>query len=233
MRNVAKLWQLDSFPHRNEKEVTRSKLDQYALHLLDSLTERVNIDRQMRYATPLLRHPNFPSSYANKSSALPLLLCTKRRLKRDPLLAQVHSEEVCKLVDAGYVTQLEPGSDHTVESWFLPHHVVRQHRGKHRLVFNCSYQHQGQSLNNNLLPGPILGPSLVGVLLRFWQSQSPVTSKPCSIKCAYFLKTSPSFVSSGDFTNRKNLISMNGKFYLLVQHVALAVPFMPYNAMMI
>ncbi|KAK7945263.1 hypothetical protein WMY93_000991 [Mugilogobius chulae] len=56
--------------------------------------------------------------------------------------------------------------DSSTESWYLPHHVVH-HNGKARIVYNCSYQHNGQSLNNQLLPGPTLGPSLLGVLLRF------------------------------------------------------------------
>ncbi len=36
-----------------------------------------------------------------------------------------------------------------------------------RLVFNCSFRYQGLSLNDQLLTGPALGPSLLGVLLRF------------------------------------------------------------------
>ncbi|XP_078797113.1 uncharacterized protein LOC144989073 [Oryzias latipes] len=36
-----------------------------------------------------------------------------------------------------------------------------------RLVFNCSFSYQGQTLNEYLLPGPTLGASLLGVLLRF------------------------------------------------------------------
>lgn len=68
---------------------------------------------------------------------------------------------------AGYIKQLSPETvDSSSESWYLPHHVVH-HNGKGRLVFNCSYQHDGQTLNSQLLPGPILGPSLLGVLLRF------------------------------------------------------------------
>lgn len=52
------------------------------------------------------------------------------------------------------------------EEWYISHHLV-SHNGKHRLVFNCSFQVQGQTLNNYLLPGPTLGSSLLGVLLRF------------------------------------------------------------------
>lgn len=91
-------------------------------------------------------------------------------------LAEVSNEEIHKLVETGCVTKLDQGSEHlTSESWFLPHHVVHQQSGKHQLVFNCSKQHQGQALNDHLLPGPILGPSLLGVLLRLRQQRVAVT----------------------------------------------------------
>lgn len=32
--------------------------------------------------------------------------------------------------------------------------------------FNCSFSYQGLNLNESLLPGPTLSPSIVGVLLR-------------------------------------------------------------------
>lgn len=61
----------------------------------------------------------------------------------------------------------------TQEEWYIllvshnqPHHLV-SHNGKYRLVFNCSHEYLGQSLNQFLLPGPTLGASLLGVLLRF------------------------------------------------------------------
>lgn len=54
----------------------------------------------------------------------------------------------------------------TPESWYIPHFMVN-HNDKDRIVFDCSFMHGGQSLNQALLPGPTLGPSLLGVLLRF------------------------------------------------------------------
>ncbi|XP_046549034.1 uncharacterized protein LOC124259013 [Haliotis rubra] len=62
----------------------------------------------------------------------------------------------------------------TSESWYIPHHVVKNN-DKHRLVFNCSFEHNGESLNSNLLPGPTLGSSLLGVFLRFRQHAVAVT----------------------------------------------------------
>ena len=50
--------------------------------------------------------------------------------------------------------------------WYLPHHSVvhPQKPDKVRVVFDCSAKYEGASLNNNLLPGPDLTNTLVGVL---------------------------------------------------------------------
>ena len=55
--------------------------------------------------------------------------------------------------------------------WYLPHHPVfnAQKPGKVRVVFDCSARYKGTSLNDQLLSGPDLTNSLVGVLLRFHQ----------------------------------------------------------------
>ncbi|XP_026029422.1 uncharacterized protein LOC113025652 [Astatotilapia calliptera] len=51
-----------------------------------------------------------------------------------------------------------------------------QHNGKDRVVFNCSFMHKGNSLNQHLLPGPTLGSTLLGVLLRFREYPIAVSS---------------------------------------------------------
>ncbi len=43
-------------------------------------------------------------------------------------------------------------------------------------MFDCSFRHHGLSLNDQLLPWPALGPSLLGVLLRFRQHLVAVSS---------------------------------------------------------
>ncbi|XP_031555224.1 uncharacterized protein LOC116292114 [Actinia tenebrosa] len=58
----------------------------------------------------------------------------------------------------------EPG-----KVWYLPHHgVYHPHKpNKIRVVFNCSAKYNGTSLNSQLLQGPDLTNSLIGVLQRF------------------------------------------------------------------
>lgn len=51
-----------------------------------------------------------------------------------------------------------------------------QHNGKNRVVFNCSFSYQGHNLNELLLPGPTLGPSLLAVLLHFQEHSIAISS---------------------------------------------------------
>lgn len=71
-----------------------------------------------------------------------------------------------KLIETGAVREVTDPLPDLAECWYIPHHIV-SHNGKLCIVFNCSHQYQGQSLNQYLLPGPTLGASLLGVLIRF------------------------------------------------------------------
>lgn len=55
--------------------------------------------------------------------------------------------------------------------------------GKHHLVFDCSFNHGGLSLNEQLLPGSTLGPSLIGVLLRFCQHAVAISGDIRALFC--------------------------------------------------
>jgi len=70
-------------------------------------------------------------------------------------------------------TLLEKGharkcKENTSGTWYIPHHgVYHPAKKKIRVVFDCSAQVEGVSLNDVLLQGPDLTSSLVGVLMRF------------------------------------------------------------------
>ena len=55
--------------------------------------------------------------------------------------------------------------------WYLPHDSVihPKKQNKVRVVIDCAAKYHGTSLNNNVLQGPDLTNSLIGVLLRFRQ----------------------------------------------------------------
>ncbi|XP_065099626.1 uncharacterized protein [Paramisgurnus dabryanus] len=174
--HVERLWKMDVVPYHNDKVVTRSKLDQDAVRLLQEKTVRVEVDGIMRYATPLLRVQNMPSLTMPKDAVLPLLRSVERKLLRNHDQALTYQTEITKLVDAGYAVKLEESEvNSSNESWYIPHHIV-QHNGKFRVVYNCSFHYEGQSLNQFLLPGPTLGPSLLAVLLRFREHSIAISS---------------------------------------------------------
>ena len=107
-RNVERLWQLDVLPSRNEKMVVRSREDQEAMNLLETKTQRVNIEGVQRYTTPLLRKTGAPKLNGSPHSVMAHLRATEKRLKKDPEKAALYSSEIGKLIQARYVNKLGP-----------------------------------------------------------------------------------------------------------------------------
>lgn len=94
-----------------------------------------------------------------------------------------------KLEESGYaekITSEETSS--SAESWCILHHTVH-HDGKATVVFNCAFRHQQTALNDNLLPGPSLGPSLLGVLHRFREHVVVISGDILYVVC--FTKLDP------------------------------------------
>ena len=94
----------------------------------------------------------------------------KRRLDKDPALHKRYTQYMANLVKKGHAVPVSADS-HTEEGkkWYLPHHSV-QHPAKPektRVVFDASAKYFGTSLNDQLLQGPNLANTLIGVLIRF------------------------------------------------------------------
>ncbi|KAL0151370.1 hypothetical protein M9458_053364 [Cirrhinus mrigala] len=144
LHHVQKLWQLDTVPYRECKEVTCSKQDQEAIQLLDRETLTLEIEGVRRLATPLLRHKDMPLLKAPRESVLSNLCSVERRLLKDPERAETYRAEMRRLLEAGAVRVVPDPVTETPECWYIPHHMV-SHNGKSRLVFNCSHQYRGAS----------------------------------------------------------------------------------------
>ncbi|KAI3373427.1 hypothetical protein L3Q82_022037, partial [Scortum barcoo] len=176
--HVERLWQMDILPYWSERLISRSRQDAKAIRRLEEKTIRVTVDGVRCYAIPSLWKENRPPLHATQGAVLAQLCGTERRLVREPERAAAYSKEIHKLpqLDAGYVTPVLPAeAAKSNRSWFIPHHMV-QHNGKDRIVFNCSFTFQGQSLNDHLLPGPTLSANLLGVLLRFREHPVAISS---------------------------------------------------------
>lgn len=105
----------------------------------------------------------------------------ERRLLQNPQQVKTYNREIQKLIDDGYVNKLSSAKVKDIpESWYIPHHIVH-HNSKDPIVFDCSFSYRNQCLNSQLLPGPILGPSILGVLLRFRQHKPAISGDIRSI----------------------------------------------------
>ncbi|KAK0152604.1 hypothetical protein N1851_005873 [Merluccius polli] len=96
----------------------------------------------------------------------------KKRFLNDKGIQQEYTRYMSKLIRDGYAEKVPQKQLHCKEGkvWYIPHHGVHHPRkGSLRVVFDCGATFQGSSLNSELLQGPNLTSSLLGVLSRFRQ----------------------------------------------------------------
>ncbi|PFX27057.1 hypothetical protein AWC38_SpisGene8267 [Stylophora pistillata] len=95
----------------------------------------------------------------------------RRKFHRDPSLEERYRATMEDDITKGYARKLsdEEASKSGPRTWYLPHFAVTSSSkpNKVRTVFDAAAEHQGTSLNKNLLQGPDYTNNLVGVLLRF------------------------------------------------------------------
>ena len=77
-----------------------------------------------------------------------------------------------KLIENGSAEKVPQGTQPDGDgksAWYIPHHGVCHPKkpNKIRVVFDCSAQYEGESLNKHLLQGQDLTNNLTGVLCRF------------------------------------------------------------------
>ena len=107
----------------------------------------------------------------NSYSAMGQLKSLERRLQKDTLQKSYQETNDTDL-KAGFVRKVEQMElNDTIDKLqsFLPHHpVIKPHKpGKVRRVWNASAKYQSTALNDQLLPGPDLLHSLIGIIIRF------------------------------------------------------------------
>lgn len=149
-------------------------MSQEDLQFLESVsTSTQKVDGHYCIALPLkdkdLRMPD------NKCLAEQRLVSLKRKLQRNPEFHEDYKKFMNDLLDKGYATKVPENQlrRHDERIWFIPHHGI-QHpkKRKLRVVFDYTASFQGVSLNNQLLQGPDLTNTLIGVVTRFRKETS-------------------------------------------------------------
>ena len=106
----------------------------------------------------------------NRQIALQRLQSLKRKFKKNESFYKEYKDFVNDVLAEGYAEVVPQEEKEGIKgrTWYIPHHGVFHPRKKTlRVVFDCGAEYQGVSLNSELLQGPDLTNSLVGVLLRF------------------------------------------------------------------
>ena len=180
--DVIKVMSMD-FNDQKGYEIPFSRKDKLFLEILKENIERV----EGHYQMPLPfsdRQITLPNNYALAYSRLKHLKC---RFKRDKVYHTQYCSFMQDMIIKGHAERV-PSSDlktNNGRTWYIPHHGVFHHRKpeKLRVVFDCSAEYIGASLNKHLLQGPDLINALVGVLCRFRKDYVPIM---CDVEQMFF-----------------------------------------------
>jgi len=156
---LQEMWMTD-FSECNGEELALSFEDK---KFMDIMSSNVRL-KDGKYELPLpLRNaePHLPESRQQARSRLNSI---KRRLRSDNRFREDYTAFMEEIIRKGYAKECTDGYG----QWYIPHHgVYHPRKSKIRVVFDCAAQNAGVSLNTELLQGPDLTNSLLGVLMRF------------------------------------------------------------------
>ena len=164
LQQVKCFWETDFGGSISDHKTAMSVQDKKALQILEASAELV--DGHYQVGLPWKHNPPFLPN--NRSLALRRLSCLKRRFQKDQELFEKYKTSIHEYIEKGYAARVPQEESDDIIS-YLPHHPVFHpyKPGKVRVVFDCMAKFQGTSLNDQLLSGPDLTNSLVGVLTRF------------------------------------------------------------------
>ena len=108
----------------------------------------------------------------NRPLAEKRLTNLERSLDKDIERAKAYYNTVDTYNAKGYARKVSPtefAAREPKNTWYLPHHAVTNPNkvGKIHVVFDAAASHKGTSLNDQLVTGPDLLNSLVGIIMRF------------------------------------------------------------------
>ena len=169
-KEVENWWKTESFATKFNRDVPRSTEDERALKLLEETTNfRADLGH---YETGLLWKDEEVMLPNNRPLAEKRLTNLERSLDKDSERAKAYYDTVDTYIAEGYARKLSPteiAAKEPKNTWYLPHYAVTNSNkpGKVRIVFDAAASYKGTSLNDQLVTGPDLLNSLVGVIMRF------------------------------------------------------------------
>ena len=164
-KKVDRFWKLES-SGIYEQEKSMSVDDRRVLALWD---EKVSFSGG-HYVLPIPFKSSTLKLPDNRQMAEKRLSSLRRKLEKNKDLHQKYVDGMSDLLKQGYAVPVPEQDVHRSDGkvWYLPHHpVINPNKEKIRIVFDCSSEYGGVSLNSRVRQGPDLTNKLVGVLTRF------------------------------------------------------------------
>ncbi|XP_020556881.2 uncharacterized protein LOC110014410 [Oryzias latipes] len=155
----------------NEKVSKDKEMSREDVKFLNTLENSVMLIGGQYCMNLPFRNPevHFPNNYSVAKQRLQSL---KKRFIHDKAWQEEYSRYMNELFKKSYAERVPKQQIKGREGkvWYIPHHGVQHPRKKSlRVVFDCGATFKGVSLNGELMQGPNLTSSLLGVLTRFRQ----------------------------------------------------------------
>ena len=158
-----------------EDRPEKSKQDEIFTQKVESSIRKIGDHYEI--ALPLkedeVRMPN------NRPQAEQRAAHLQRRFRRQPEFQKEYTSYMESMLNKGYMEEVPDKEAKRDDGrlWYLPHHgVIHPQKNKIRVVYDCTANYRGASLNKQLLQGPDLTNSLLGVLTRFRQDKVALMS---------------------------------------------------------
>ena len=168
-KEVIQMMELDFI----ERKADQDTLSQDDRMFLSKIKEGIHIRDDGHYEMPLPFKGPDPAFLSNKTMALQRLKQVKYRLRKDTKYRKDYSTFMSNVNQAGYAKRAPPSELERKDgmAWCIPHHGVNHSKkpDKIQIVFDCSAEFKGESLNNHLLKGSDPTNTSIGVLSRFCQ----------------------------------------------------------------
>lgn len=159
--DIARFWEIEE--GANSKRTSKEEAT-CAQHF----THHVKRNSEGRYVVALPFNEKIQELGESYNISMKRLQALERRLNRQPELQQQYVEIIQDYISRGYIHRV---ADSTVKGYILPHQAVLKEASsttKVRVVFDGSAaSSSGMSLNDCLLPGPIIQDDIFALLIRF------------------------------------------------------------------
>eukprot|EP00057_Strongylocentrotus_purpuratus_P002977 XP_003725633.2 PREDICTED: uncharacterized protein LOC100892397 [Strongylocentrotus purpuratus] len=139
---------------------------QHDKKFLKVMEDGIHVADNGHYEMPLPFKMEEPLMPNNLFQAKKRLQGLRRKFTKDVVYHEHYTKVMDALIKNEYSEYVPEPMDYKKTVWYIPHHGVQQ-PNKLRVVFDCSAQYKGESLNEHLMTGPDMTNALAGVLCRF------------------------------------------------------------------